>query len=381
ERGVECSILVLRNREPVSADEWYIFDDVPVHRFHTRPFVARNAITDVFDWRMYNAMCSEISCLKPDIVHITNVSGSTLAPYLACRAKKTPVVNTLHDLWLLCPNNMLYRQDGSFCRPNGNRGGCRQCLRRYDYWGAIPARQKVFAKMTSNVRYFISPSQALIDRHLEAGYDRNRFRLVRYGVGPDIAIENSDPVVQEIFDTRSKFKTIVFGGGGIEIKGSQVVRRAIPLLLDRIAGLRIIIAGGGDLLDEFRGLGEAVRVLGKVPFQCMRQLFAAADLVLLPSVWHENLPVVIFESHQSGTPIVGSNFGGIPEIVEHEKTGYLFSTGNEGELAECVVKHFSRPTLERRRMRQECYRNATENLTFERHINGIQQVYGEALTI
>ncbi len=180
-QGIDCSILVLNNRISESVDEWYELDGVPVHRVtHMLP---RCAATDVFDWRFYRIVRSELRRLRPDVVHIHNVSGATLAPHLACQSLGVPVVNTLHDLWLLCPNNMLYRADRSFCDLRRQRLDCRGCFRRYDFWGNVPYRRRLFVALTSSVRVFISPSQALIDRHLEAGYAAERFRLVRLGLG------------------------------------------------------------------------------------------------------------------------------------------------------------------------------------------------------
>ena len=178
--GVECSILVLNNRLP-AVDEWYELGGIPVHRV-AQPRL-RHPITDIFDPALYRATRAELARFKPNLVHIHNVSGATLASYVACRYCRIPVVNTLHDLWLLCPNNMLYRQDGSFCDPAIRKTGCRSCFRRYDFWGNVPQRRRVFAALTSNVRLFLSPSQAVIERHVEAGYARERFRLARVTVG------------------------------------------------------------------------------------------------------------------------------------------------------------------------------------------------------
>ena len=142
-RGLSCSVLTVNNRMPRNMDQWYEYDSLRVHRvdFFTR---ARHAATDVFDSRVYWAVRRELQRLKPDIVHIGNVSGSTLAPYLACRSLGVPVVNVLHDLWLLCANNMLYRSDGTSCNPAEKRAYCQQCYRRYDYWGNILFRRWVF---------------------------------------------------------------------------------------------------------------------------------------------------------------------------------------------------------------------------------------------
>jgi len=378
-QGIDCSILVVNNRVSELADEWYELDGIPVHRVvHRTP---RFALTDVFDWRIYRTVKRECRRLKPDLVHVHNVSGATLAPYLACRSMGVPVVNTLHDLWLLCPNNMLYRQDGSFCDPKKNPGGCSRCFRGYDFWGNIPNRRRIFAALTSNVRFYVSPSQAVIDRHVEAGYPAERFRLVRLGLERPRPVSGSNSRLETLLAKAPEYRTVVFAGGGTETKGAKVLLGALPALFGATKELCVIVAGGGKqrLLAQLRDYAPAVEVLGTVPFSDMRILFAMADLTIVASTWHENSPVVIFESFQAGTPVVGSHFGGIPEFVRDGDTGYLFPMGDSAALAEKILSHFARPAFERRRMRQRCVREVRTRFTLENHIRGLERVYLEVL--
>jgi len=378
-RGMDCSILVLNNRVSEITDDWYDLDGIPVHRVtHQLP---RTKVTDVFDWRFYRVVAAELRRLRPDLVHIHNVSGATLAPYMACRAVRIPVVNTLHDLWLLCPNNMLYRRDGSFCDPRLNPSGCRACFRRYDYWGAIPYRRQAFAALTSNVNLFVSPSQAVIDRHVEAGYPAGRFRLVRLGFDALPATAGDVTILENLEAAVAGHPTVAFAGGGTEIKGAKVLLEALPALLQRVERLRVIVAGGGDqdILTQFRRHAPAVQVLGMLPFQTMPALFALADLTVVASVWHENAPVVIYESFQAGTPVVGSDLGGIPELIRAGETGYLFPAGDAGALSEAIVAHLARPAMERRRMRRQCAEEMRARLTLDNHIAGLTDVYEEVL--
>jgi glycosyltransferase involved in cell wall biosynthesis len=379
-QGVDCSVLSINTRLPGAVNKWYEIDNILVHHVNFDTFW-RHAWRDVFDWRVYRVVQAELRRLKPDLVHIYNVSGASLAPYVACRVMGVPVVNTLHDLWLLCPNNMLYRNDGSFCDPRQNSGGCRDCYRRYDFWGDIPRRRAVFARLTSNVNAFISPSQALIDRHVEAGYVPDRFRLVRLGFKEHIPEEPRHPGVRWVVATAPQHRTVVFAGGGVEIKGARVLLQAIPIILRNVERLRVVVAGAGDdqLLAQFDQYVPDVRVLGRVPFKEMRHLFAVADLTIIPSVSHENSPVVIYENFHVGTPVVGSAFGGIPELIRDGETGYLFPVGDATALAERVTHHFARPAHERRRMRQSCVREVRTRLTLEKHIEGTLQVYQEVL--
>ncbi len=315
-RGVTCELLFVNNRMPRTAEEWYELDGIPVHRvdLFTR---RRTTVGDVFDPRAYRVMRAELKRFKPDIVHMQNMSGATLAPYVACRAAGVPVVNTLHDHWLLCPNNMLYREDASLCDVTHGRGRCAQCFRRYDFWGDVPYRRTIFAALTSNVQVFISPSRATIELHVNSGYARSRFRHVPHALPDEPLAAATYQAVQRNMSTRGAQRTLVFLGGGTEIKGAGVILKALPELLQRLPGLRIIVAGGGEerLLTEFKRFAPAVEVVGFVPFDETRTLMNAADLTLVPSTCHESFSLVTLESLLAGTPVIGSAFGGIAEII------------------------------------------------------------------
>jgi len=369
-------VLIINNRQQADSDEWYSVDGIPTHRITLR---TRLPGQETFDARIYRIVRRELMVTRPDLVHVHNVSGMSLAPFAACRRAGVPVVNTLHDLWLLCPNNMRYRTDGAFCDPLHFPNGCRQCFQGYQYWATVPQRKQLFQKVTASVHTFICPSQALIERHVEAGYSRHRFRLIPYGFAEAIPTQPQDGQVQQIERSAAQHRTLVFAGGGSVNKGAQVVLDAIPKLLPHLDNLRIIVAGGGEdrFLAQFRALEPRVQVLQRINFADMRLLFADADLTIVASTWHENSPVVIYENFQVGTPCVGSNFGGIPELISEDKTGYLFPTGDANGLAEKILHHFQKPAAQRRWMRRECVKTARQHLGLAAHLAAHCTLYGE----
>jgi len=378
--GVTCRVLHVNNRRQAAGDDRYSVDGIPVRRVQ---FDSHRIWQDILDRRTVEVVRQEIRRFRPDLVHVHNVSGSSLAPFVACRAEHAPVVSTLHDYWLLCPNNMLYRRDGSTCDPAAHPDGCGQCFRRYDYWAPVPYRRRLFARLTANVRFFISPSQALIAQHVAAGYAPGRFRCVRHGI-EDRPIPPADqlsgPVAAACSAAQTR-PTLLFAGGGVEIKGAQTVLDALPALATALDGLQLIVAGGGDdpILRRFRRHAPAAQVLGPVPFQQMRALYAAADLVLLPSVVPESFSMVVYEAFQAGAPAVGAAIGAVPELIAHDMRGYLFPPGDAGALAAQAAAHFAKPAHERRRMRHACREFVVGQLSLANHITALQRVYQEAL--
>lgn len=381
QRDVEAAVLMINARMPQTRDRHHEVQGVPVHEVTWEPYLLDSPLVQAFDPRVYRKVMGEIRRFQPDLVHVHNVSGASLAPFTACRRLKVPVLLTLHDLWLLCPNNMLYRRDGTLCDVAAHPAGCGQCFRRYDFWANIPWRRQVFAYLVQNVRLFLSPSWKLVAMHVAAGYDSARFRVVPNGIQPGRARPPAAYRLQESVRDRGLFHTLLFAGALVEIKGIQTVIEALPMLARHVERLRLLIAGTGE--ERYRAAllrhSPAVQLLGRVPFQEMRSLYASSDLTLMPSTCYENAPMVISESLMAGTPVLGSAMGGIPEMIEEGATGYLFPPGDPLCLAEGVIQHFARSARERRAMRQRCAKYALAHMTLDRYLDRLQQVYAEAL--
>jgi glycosyltransferase involved in cell wall biosynthesis len=179
-----------------------------------------------------------------------------------------------------------------------------------------------------------------------------------------------------------QYNTLLFAGAVVESKGIRTLIEAIPLLAKYIDPLRLIVAGTGEqrFMRTLRSFSPStVKLLGRVPFWEMRTLYSMADLTVVPSIWYENSPMVIYESLLAGTPALGSAIGGIPELIDEGATGYLFPPGDAVALAEEAIQHFARPAYERRRMRQHCAEHAQAHMTLDRHIERLLQVYEEVL--
>jgi glycosyltransferase involved in cell wall biosynthesis len=377
QRGMDCRVLTVNNRTERPIDRYY-WEGVPVHQVALP--ARRAAVTDVFDRHIYRAVLAEIRSFKPDLVHVHNVSGSSLAPFVACRSARVPVVLTLHDHWLLCPNNMLYRRNGELCDPAGRTAGCSQCFRRYDFWGNLPARRRILAALVQNVRTFLAPSQALIDLHVRGGYERARFKLVRYGMPATAPAEPRHSGVQRLQREQGQYRTVVFAGGGVVIKGAGVLLEALPLLVRHVDQLRVVVAGGGEqtFFTQLGAFAPTVVLMGWVPHYEMPALQQAADLTLVPSLWAENSPLMIQQSLLVGTPAAGAAVGGIPELLREGETGYLFRQGDAADLAEKVILHFARPSAERRQMRRLCQTYASDHLGYEQHLDEVADIYRRA---
>lgn len=152
---------------------------------------------------------------------------------------------------------------------------------------------------------------------------------------------------------------ILFVGRLVAKKGAVVLIRAFGLLPTHIrAKCQLWIIGDGSergvLEDEAKNLKlqSGVRFLGEISNPDLPSYYRAADLFVVPSIVEsdgdtEGQGVVILEAMASGVPVLASNVGGIPDVIQNNKTGFLFNPGDAGGLAKIIGRFVTDPTLQK----------------------------------
>ena len=293
---------------------------------------------------------------KPDIVHTNNLVGMTPTIWAAANKKGIPVVHTLHDYHLLCPRTTLLRSDKSNCENP-----------------ALPCRvlSKLKMRQTHQVEVVTAPSQFVLDRHLEAG----GFSKARSLVVPN-ACEYLPPIVPERHS-------------GGPIRGIFLCQldehKGILVLLDAIKGLfadsrwdklRFDFAGAGPFEETVRNFcnSHPDRALfhGVVKGQQKFDLLAKANFQVVPSVWNDNFPLSILDGFSWGIPVIGTNRGGIPEVIRHEQDGLIIQP-QSNELAQAMGKYLESEDL--RKQHGSSARKRAENLTLGCQVDRFQDIY------
>ena len=137
----------------------------------------------------------------------------------------------------------------------------------------------------------------------------------------------------ELKDTKSEKKDyIIYFGKLCKDKGVETLLRAVKLLPE----IKFVFAGYGPLEKEIEEVKNAVYVGFKKGVE-LQNLISSARLSICPSEWHENCPFSVIESQMYGTPVIGSNMGGIPELISIEKTGEIFQSKNINELKNKIL--------------------------------------------
>jgi GT2 family glycosyltransferase/glycosyltransferase involved in cell wall biosynthesis len=330
--------------------------------------------------------------VAPDVAHVHHLTGLSTTIIGLLAERNIPCVFTLHDYWLLCHRGQLLDAAYQLCDGPGTEG-CGACLgsaggigavgfagagvvrglerrlpaatgrqvRRAAEWGAalIASTEEVqhqerrridhMREVCGQVRHFLAPSRFIRDRFVAFGMDPARVTVAPNGVDhvPFVGFRRQSSVT-----TGSRALRLGF-------LGNQMISKAPHLLLEAAAGLPVGSvsvdlfgacsdyhgdAGYRQQLEPLLG-GDGVRVHGPIPHDAVAAALASIDVLVVPSIWPENAPLVIQEAFIAGIPVVASRIGGIPEMVTDGTNGLLFTAGDAADLSRTLARLIDEPGL------------------------------------
>jgi glycosyltransferase involved in cell wall biosynthesis len=284
----------------------------------------------------------------PDMVHFHNIYSLCLKIIDECHYMKIPTLMTLHDYWFICFKNILITDERSVC--NKKSINCHFCEEIYfNNDGDIKTlseRNRIFMQHLNLIDLVISPSHYLIKRFVDCGLLSSKA----------IVINNGIDVSRFKYIKKSVSKKIRFGyiGQIIEHKGIEELLFSFSLLpKEERKRVSLLIVGSGEkvFVDHYQKLTKELKLIdlvtfaGKVANTHIPKLLSNIDFLIVPSVWPENSPVTIMEAFASGTPVLASDIGGIPELVKHGINGYLHKHDESKSLSENIKKVIARPKI------------------------------------
>ena len=276
-----------------------------------------------------------IQTARPDISHLQHIYHQ-ISPSIIYELNKNniPIVQSLHDYKLVCPNYKLYiEHKGEVCyrcyRKRYYNTIFQKCI-NYGLGASLIAAIEAYLYSAAQtyykfVRHFITPSKFLMERLLEIDIPRSRIS-----------------VMYNFIDT--KYWTPIYGGEYLLFIGRLVSEKGVHFLLQAAAKVKkvnIYIVGTGPEEDRLRQKAvdlPNVRFLGWLDPESIKVLFSGALCVVVPSIWHDVAPLVIQEAYAAGKPVIGTAMGGIPELIEHEETGLLIPPQDPDALAEAICR-------------------------------------------
>lgn len=329
-----------------------------------------------------------LDAIQPDVVHVHNLLNLSLELPRLARARGIPVVATLHDYTLVCPSGgqRVHRAQAHVC-VEIDTTRCARCFRESPFYtqmavGAItsivpagwlqhlavvarryaPAAAKraagvardaavtpvspalVDARLTRTrqvfheVALFVAPSTSIGEEFIRLGVDRDRMLVSRHGQVGRSAVPVARP--------RAPLQ-VGFVGTIVWHKGVHVLLEAVRSLSPTQFQVHVFgslttdpnyVAGLRSQADGF-----PVRFDGPFDRADAPEVFAQIDVLVVPSLWPENAPLVIQEALQAGVSVVAARIGGIPEFLEDGVTGRLFSPGATDELTAILADLIRHP--------------------------------------
>lgn len=357
------------------AVERYRYDDFPVYAIVAVPPLSWEATGAAYDSRVsaerFAALMHELS---PDLVHFTHIMHLGIGALRALLRTGVPYVVTLTDFFALCPRIILMDRAGRLCDgPLFN--DCVWCMTGSRvlplHSVALPEDAAAIYTATLNtegltvaeeqraagqryhlLRYYLAGAKKLIapTRFLRDTFVRNGY-MPEWLLYSPFAIDE-EHLASHAHQPSATTIRIGFLGSVTGHKGPHVLIEAFRRLSRADARLEI----WGEMPDpgyaeRVRGLaGDDPRITlhGRFAPRDQPDILARLDVVVVPSLWFENTPLVLCAALHAGIPVVGSNVGGITELVTHEENGLVYPVGDVSALHSVLLRLIEDPALRSR---------------------------------
>jgi glycosyltransferase involved in cell wall biosynthesis len=336
----------------------------------------------LYSWESSRNLKKIIDQFQPDLAHIHLYKGGMTAAILpVLRRGKIPTVITLHDYSLLCPRNIMIDGDGNICERclTATRLNCiyYRCNRKNLYYSIVNYIEFILNNNIFNPKkYFnriICVSKFNYLKHTSHPLFKDRF----------VHLYNFYPLLSQSDPNTKKGSYFLFYGRLAPEKGVMTLINTWKRLGKEVQ-LKIIGEGAMSAMIKNEIKNSNLTNIEFLGFRKGEELFRyirEASFILVPSEWYENNPLTIVEAYSSGKPVIGSNIGGIPELIIEEKTGYLFSMGNSMELEAKINNAMQLTEGEYLEMSETAYRFACDKFSEKNHYHDLLNIYREVINL
>lgn len=394
--------------------ESYEYQGLQVHRYnHNLSFPSSN---NVMEFEYNNSFFAGyfnkyVEQTPPDLVHFFHLARLTGSSLEICFQQKIPTVFTPTDFWIICLYGQLRLPDNQLCQGPEPQGV--NCIRhviattqspitskvanilpssvfnflvhgsRFSWWPdkkyspllrAVAERRDFLGQRMNKLDRMLVPTRSMEKILRQNGLDPEIIRFIPYGLNLK-PFENHNP------KPRGEKLRVAFIGSLSEHKGAHVLLEAVKLLPadlpvevklygrqdefpDYVARLKTM--ADGDKRIEFGGYFKNDQI-GKV--------FAGVDVLVVPSLWYENTPLVIYSAFAARTPVIATNLGGMAEVVHHEENGLLFEKGDAAGLSALLKR-----LVEDRTLLERLAAKVVPPKTISQYVDELEVVYEEVLT-
>ena len=385
-RGHEPYVFAAKRSFPVhdirpGVIEDYEFGGVPVRRVG-RPAegLSRPYVLDYRNEMMAKRAREYMREVEPDIVHAMHFQGLSASVISAFKEFGVSVVYTATDFWTVCPVVDLRRHDGTMCR-GPDLAHCPRCIMsRYPgSWikkaldltpnaalrtagrlsetrlagrsgplrqvRALKERPQSIKEQIKLVDWIIAPTKLTRELLAANGVGDDRVEVSHYG------IDVSD--ILDVPRNRNQSPPLRVGFIGTlgPHKGCDILVRAFKSLLPELDAT-LTVYGNLKRFEAFveelyklTGGDGRIEFAGTFPPERIGHVLSEMDVLVVPSRWYENTPLVVYSAFAAGTPVIATGLGGLSEVVKHGENGLLFELENVEDLGRQLRRLGEEPGL------------------------------------
>lgn len=384
------------------------FEGLTVYRHHINWVRASDPNRVLYDSPQIEKWFDEFLVDHPfNIAHIIHTYSLGIGVLRSIKRAKIPLVLTLMDFWFLCPSLQLLRSNGELCDGITTAWQCQSCLMANS--GLFQRIERLSVSNSIKSRFWgvlaqipeISRQSGLRGMLLDVNH---RKQLINQALSlPDIILTHSD-TVQSLF-AKSNISVKVIRNGhdlswldtGLKASGSDVIRFGYLGQITRIKGVHILVEAfikadfgtkieleiWGDYEKDANYTKELLNLIGdhkSIKFQGryernnLSPILSDIDVIVVPSLWYENAPLVIQEALAANTPVIATNLGGMAEAVQHEVNGLLFERNDVDALAHQIERLAGEPDL-----LEKLVKGIPQVKTIGQEIEQLEQIYIELI--
>lgn len=313
-----------------------------------------------------------------DIVHIHQYKGILTPSILkVLKSNNIPVIFSLHDYQLLCPHVSFIDGKNKTCERclNGSSFNCvkNKCNHNNYLYSFISFIEYNFNKI------YAPPSKYFARLISVSKFSFNKHRLDSNISSRLVHLYNFFPNLNLVTPNMEMGNYMLFYGRLSKEKGISTLIEAWKK--HSHGNNKLIIAGNGPLKEFCMSASDnkSIFYVGYKSGNELKKLIADASFIIVPSEWYENNPLTIIEAYAYGKPVIGSDIGGIPEMIVEGKTGFLFESANPINLFEKINKAEKLTNLEYFSLSTNARMFCEANFSETSHYHKLMEIYTEEI--
>jgi glycosyltransferase involved in cell wall biosynthesis len=379
EKGHEVIYFSTLEDNTLDNDQIDFFVDEPDYKTNSIIKKIKNSLRFVYSFEAKQKLERLIEKEKPDLAHLHIFYGNLTSSILPVLKKKNiPIVMSVHEYRMLCPTYLMLDQDNKLCElcADGNYVYCvqKKCNKGSLANSAVSAiecyvRDKVFS-YENYIDRFIMVSKFIENKHLQFKPQIKKKTVHIYN-----------------FLNVSKYATSTKKEDGFLYIGRLSKEKGVDTLIKAFQNLPEIhlkIAGDGVFRDTLENYVlehdlRNVEFLGFLNSKEIKKVQSEVSYLIVPSEWYENNPMVVIEALSMGKPIIGSDIGGIPELIQEGKNGFLFEPGNLQDLIKTIRNADKLDEKNYMTLSRNARSFAEQNFDREEHYNVLMDTYQEVI--